>query len=163
MLKRLCIALVSGIIAMAAFAPGATADPKKGATFSDTVTTGRRSNSPSTGTGTSRLVTCTFDFSRTGPDGTLRGFGTLVAFITPAKWRVPGWRVAGLAQPATCCRRSQLRNATSRAAMPLRLHAPYPTLETPQSRAMTTEVRSAAHEFVSEWTARQVEAHMRPG
>jgi len=30
------------------------------------------------------LVTCTFDITETGPEGTFRGFGTVVAFITPA-------------------------------------------------------------------------------
>jgi len=127
MLKRLCIALVSGIIAMAAFAPGAAADPK-GAIFSDTCDNGQTVELTFNGNGdftpghvvgstavyvvqsldatqmftppggptstvhfaTSKpnihgdLVTCTFDIIRTSPAGTFRGFGTLVAFITPA-------------------------------------------------------------------------------
>ena len=29
------------------------------------------------------LVTCTFDITRTSPEGTLHAFGTLVAFVTP--------------------------------------------------------------------------------
>jgi hypothetical protein len=30
------------------------------------------------------LVSCTFDITRSSPDGTFRAFGTVVAFITPA-------------------------------------------------------------------------------
>lgn len=128
MLKRLCSALVLGIIAMAAFAPNAAADPK-GTVFSDTCDNGQTVELTFNGNGdftpghvvggtavyvvqsldatqeftppggptstthfvTSKpnihgdLVTCTFDIIRTGPAGTFHGFGTIVAFITPAK------------------------------------------------------------------------------
>jgi hypothetical protein len=30
------------------------------------------------------LVTCTFDFTETSPEGTFHGFGTVVVFVTPA-------------------------------------------------------------------------------
>lgn len=127
MLKRLCIALVLGTIAMAFFAPGAAADPK-GVIFTDTCDNGQTVELTFNGNGdftpghvvggtavyvvqslevtrmftppggptstehfvTSKpnihgdLVTCTFDITRTGPQGTFRGVGTLVAFITPA-------------------------------------------------------------------------------
>ena len=112
---------------MAAFAPGAAADPK-GATFTDTCDNGQtvaltfngngdftpghvvggtavyvvqsleatRTFTPPVGPpstehfATSKphihgdLVTCTFDITRTGPEGPFRAFGSLVAFITPA-------------------------------------------------------------------------------
>jgi len=127
MLKRLCVALVSAILAMAAFAPNAAADPK-GTVFSDTCDNGQTVELTFNGNGAftpghdvggtavyvvqsldatriltppggpsstehfstakphvhGDLVTCTFDITRTGPEGTFRAFGTLVVFITPA-------------------------------------------------------------------------------
>ena len=149
---------------MAAFAPGATADPKKGATFSDTCDNGQTVELTFNGNGDFTpghlhlrhhshrpRRDASEDSGRSSPSSPQRSNG-----FRAAAWRV--WRSRLLVKTVAAP-----RNATSRAAMPLRLHAPYPTLETPQSRAMTTEVRSAAHEFVSEWTARQVEARMRPG
>jgi hypothetical protein len=127
MLKRLCTALFSGMIAVAAFAPGATADPNRGelvpltcdglslevvvngngdftpghvigdtgvfvvqsldATFEFTPTGGAtetesffRSKENLHGD----LLTCSFDFTETAPEGTFRAFGTVTGTLTPA-------------------------------------------------------------------------------
>jgi hypothetical protein len=127
MLKRLCTALVAVIIAMAAFAPGAAADPK-GEIIPLTCDDGQTVEVAVNGNGDftpghlvggtavyvvqsfdatftftppggptftehfarskhnihGDLVTCSFDITETGPEGTFRGFGTVVVFITPA-------------------------------------------------------------------------------
>lgn len=127
MLKRLCAALFSGVIAIAAFAPGATADPKKGevipltcdglslevvangngvftpghvvgdtavfvlqsidATFQFTPPGGPTETESFTRSKQNLhgdLVTCSFDFSVTAPEGTFRAFGTVTGTLTPA-------------------------------------------------------------------------------
>jgi hypothetical protein len=127
MLKRLCIALVSGIIAMAAFAPGAAADPRNGeliplscdgqslevvvngngdftpghvvgdtavfvlqsidATFEFTPTGGQTESESFTRSKANLhgdLVSCSFDFSETTPEGTFRASGTVIGTFTPA-------------------------------------------------------------------------------
>jgi hypothetical protein len=127
MLKRLCTALVSGIIAMAAFAPGAAADPRNGelvplscdgqslevvvngngdftpghvvgdtsvfvlqsidATFEFTPTGGQTESESFTRSKANPhgdLVTCTFDFSETSPEGTFHASGTVTGTLTPA-------------------------------------------------------------------------------
>lgn len=127
MLKRLCTALFSGVLAIAAFAPGATADPQKGelipltcdgqslevfvngngaftpghvvgdtsvfvvqsidATFQFTPPGGpteTESFTQSKHNPHGDLVTCSFDFSETAPEGTFRAFGTVTGTFTPA-------------------------------------------------------------------------------
>lgn len=129
MLKRFCTVLALGILAMAAFAPGAAADPiKSGDIIPLTCDDGQTVEVAVNGNGDftpghlvggtavyvlqsfdatftftppggptftehfarskhnvhGDLVTCTFDFTETSPEGTFRGFGTVVAFITPA-------------------------------------------------------------------------------
>ena len=127
MLKRLCTALVTLIIAMAALAPGAAADPRNGelipltcdgqslevvvngngdftpghvvgdtavfvlqsidATFEFTPTGGQtesESFSRSKGNLHGDLVSCSFDFSETAPEGTFRAFGTVIVTFKPA-------------------------------------------------------------------------------
>ena len=127
MLKRLCAALVSGMIAMAAFAPAAAADPRNGeliplscdgqslevlvngngdftpghvvgdtgvfvlqsidATFEFTPTGGETESESFTRSKANLhgdLVTCSFDFSETSPEGTFHAFGTVMGTFTPA-------------------------------------------------------------------------------
>ena len=127
MLKRLCTALFSGIIAVAAFAPGAAADPQNGELIPltcdglslEVLANGNGDFTPGhvvgdtavfvlqsidatiqftpTGGPTETesfvrskhnlhgdLVTCSFDFSETAPEGTFRAFGTVTGTLTPA-------------------------------------------------------------------------------
>jgi hypothetical protein len=127
MLKRLCAAFITGIIAMAAFAPGAAADPRNGelipltcdgqslevvvngngdftpghvvgdtgvfvlqsidATFEFTPTGGETESESFTRSKANLhgdLVTCSFDFSETTPEGTFRASGTVTGTFTPA-------------------------------------------------------------------------------
>ena len=127
MVKRLCAALFSGIIAIAAFAPGATADPRNGELVPlscdglslEVVVNGNGDFTPGHVVGDTAvfvlqsidatfqftppggptetdsfarskhnlhgdLVTCSFDFSETAPEGTFRAFGTVVGTLTPA-------------------------------------------------------------------------------
>jgi hypothetical protein len=127
MLKRLCTVVLSGVIAIAAFAPSASADPRNGelipltcdgqslevvvngngdftpghvvgdtgvfvvqsldATFQFTTPDGATETetfATSKNNLHGDLLTCSFDFSETAPEGTFRAFGTVTGTLTPA-------------------------------------------------------------------------------